>query len=60
MYKGFKSLFKCYWREGVSFYRDRSNLEIDCVLHLKDGKYALIEFKLGSMEEEKVQKIYSN
>ena len=37
----------------VSFYRDRSNLEIDCVLHLKDGKYALIEFKLGSMEEEK-------
>ena len=37
----------------VSFYRDRSDLEIDCVLHLKDGKYALIEFKLGSMEEEK-------
>ncbi len=37
----------------VSFYRDRSDLEIDCVLHLNDGRYALIEFKLGSMEEEK-------
>ena len=37
----------------VSFYRDRSDLEIDCVLHLNDGKYALIEFKLSSMEEKK-------
>lgn len=32
----------------VSFYRDRYGLESDCVLHLADGRYALIEFKLGS------------
>lgn len=31
----------------ISYYRDRSGLEADCVLHLKDGRYALIEFKLG-------------
>jgi len=34
----------------VSYYRDRYGLEADCVLHLWDGKYALIEFKLGSSE----------
>ncbi len=34
----------------VSYYRDRYGLEADCVLHLRDGKYALIEFKLGSSE----------
>ena len=32
----------------VSYYRDRYGLEADCVLHLRDGRYALIEFKLGS------------
>ncbi len=32
----------------VSYYHDRYGLEADCVLHLRDGKYALIEFKLGS------------
>ncbi len=32
----------------VSYYRDRYGLEADCVLHLQDGRYALIEFKLGS------------
>ena len=32
----------------VSYYRDRYGLEADCVLHLADGRYALIEFKLGS------------
>ncbi|MCQ2964138.1 MAG: DUF4143 domain-containing protein [archaeon] len=31
----------------VSYYRDRYGLEVDCVLHLKNGEYALIEFKLG-------------
>lgn len=36
----------------VSYYRDRYGLEADCVLHLRDGKYALIEFKLGSSEIE--------
>ena len=32
----------------VSYYRDRYGLEADCVLHLADGRYGLIEFKLGS------------
>ncbi len=32
----------------ISYYHDRSNLEVDAVLHLDDGRYGLIEFKLGS------------
>lgn len=31
----------------LSHYHDRYNLECDAVLHLENGKYALIEFKLG-------------
>lgn len=31
----------------VSYYRDRYGLEADCVLHLDDGRYALVETKLG-------------
>ena len=38
---------------SVSYYRDRYGLEADCVLHLKDGRYALIEFKLGFHDVEK-------
>lgn len=38
---------------SVSYYHDRSGLEADCVLHLNDGRYALIEFKLGSHEIDK-------
>ena len=34
----------------VSYYHDRYGLEADAVPHLKDGRYALIEFKLGSRE----------
>lgn len=34
----------------ISYYRDRYGLEADVVLHLKDGRYALIEVKLGSAE----------
>ena len=34
----------------VSYYRDRYGLEADAVLHLEDGRFALIEFKLGSRE----------
>ncbi|MEA4957831.1 hypothetical protein SDC9_46168 [bioreactor metagenome] len=37
----------------ISYYRDKYGLETDCVLHLKDGRYALIEFKLGSNGLEK-------
>jgi len=36
----------------LSYYRDRYNLEADWVLHLGDGRYALIECKLGSKEIE--------
>lgn len=34
----------------VSYYHDRYDLEADIVLHLDNGKYALIECKLGSRE----------
>ena len=37
---------------SVSYYHDRNGLEADIVLHLKDGRYALIECKLGSSEIE--------
>lgn len=36
----------------LSYYRDRYGLEADAVLHLGDGRFALIEFKLGSREIE--------
>ena len=36
----------------ISYYRDRYGLEVDCVLHLEDGRYALIEVKLGTSEIE--------
>ena len=31
----------------ISYYHDKSDLEVDCVVHLRDGRYALIECKLG-------------
>ncbi len=34
----------------ISYYHDRYDLEADLVLHLSDGRYALIECKLGSRE----------
>ena len=33
---------------SVSYYRDSYGLEADAVLHLNDGRYAIIEFKLGA------------
>lgn len=36
----------------VSYYRDRYGLEADIVLHLYDGRYALVECKLGSRDIE--------
>lgn len=36
----------------LSYYHDRYGLEADAVLHLDDGRYALIEVKLGSKEIE--------
>ncbi len=32
----------------ISYYRDKHGLEADCIIHLKNEDYALIEFKLGS------------
>lgn len=37
---------------SISYYHDRYGLEADAVLHLADGRYALIEFKLGGREIE--------
>jgi predicted AAA+ superfamily ATPase len=36
----------------ISYNRDRMNLEVDAVLYLNDGRFALIEFKLGSKQIE--------
>ncbi len=47
--KIYSSAFDAY----MSYYHDRYGLEADGVLHLNDGRYALIEFKLGSAEIEK-------
>ena len=32
---------------SVYHYRDKSGLECDCVIHLKNGSYGLVEIKLG-------------
>ena len=37
---------------SLSYYHDRYDLEADAVLLLPDGRYALIEFKLGGSEVE--------
>lgn len=34
----------------ISYYHDNKGLEADAVLHLDDGRYALIEFKLGGSQ----------
>lgn len=44
--RAFTPDFGCH----LSYYRDRYGLEADLVLHLQDGRYALIECKLGSRE----------
>lgn len=40
----------------ISYYRDRYGLKADCVLHLENGRYALIEIKLGASEIDKAAK----
>ena len=40
----------------ISYYRDRYGLEADAVLRLGDGRYALIEFKLGDRDIEDAAK----
>ena len=39
----------------ISYYHDRYDLEADAVLHFDNGRYALIEFKLGSREIEEAK-----
>ncbi len=34
----------------MSYYHDRYGFEADGVLHFEDGRYALLEFKLGGRE----------
>lgn len=34
----------------ISYYRDRYGLKADSALHLNDGRYALVEFKIGSSQ----------
>ena len=36
----------------IHYYHDKTGLEADAVLHLEDGRYALIEFKLGGSQIE--------
>lgn len=37
--------------DGTVFhYRDKNELECDAIVHLRDGRYGLIEVKLGSRE----------
>ena len=47
--------FKAYtldFDSHTSYYRDRYGLESDLVLHLSDGRYAMVECKLGSADIE--------
>lgn len=44
--------YSTYNDGNLSYYHDRYGLEADIVLHLSDGRYALIECKLGSKEIE--------
>nr|WP_250242655.1 DUF4143 domain-containing protein [Bifidobacterium longum] len=37
----------------VFHFRDRTGLECDAVLHLRDGRYGLIEVKLGGTDSSK-------
>ena len=41
---------------SMSYYHDRYGLEADGVLHLEDGRYALLEFKLGESEVPEASK----
>ncbi len=38
------------WNGTLSYYHDRYDLECDCVIHLSNGDFALVECKLGQRE----------
>ncbi len=42
----------------VLFYRDKSNLECDAIIHLKDGRWGAVEIKIGS--EEAIEEAATN
>jgi len=44
------SVYSQYLNGEIRHYRDGNGLECDAVLHLKNGKYGLIEIKLGGEE----------
>ena len=46
-------IYSSSMRGELSYYHDRYGLEADGVLHLQDGRYALLEFKLGQQEIDK-------
>lgn len=48
--------YSAAWGGRASYYRDRYGLEADCVLHLEDGRYALIEIKLDEGEVEEASR----
>lgn len=41
---------------SISYYHDRYDLVVDAVLHLNDGRYALIKFKLGESQVDDAAK----
>ena len=43
---------------SISYYHDRYDLEADCVIHLGNGKYGLIEIKLGDKYIDEGEEIY--
>ena len=36
----------------ISYYGDKLDLKVQCVIHLRNGDYTIIEFKLGMSEED--------
>ncbi len=43
-------IYSSAMRGEMSYFHDRYGLEADGVLHLQDGRYALLEFRLGSSQ----------
>ena len=46
------SVYTSKFGASISYYYDNTGVEIDCVVHLNDGRYALIECKLGKSKIE--------
>lgn len=47
------SVYTSSLKGKIRYYHDDAGIEIDCVVHLRDGRYALIECKLGKTNIEK-------